>query len=141
MLGDQLHKDSASNLLKAPRAYDGNVGWAAVQNRYFLAGAAVADGASRGVLESAQSRPLTLDQLKAQAPGGRDHQDIVINSLRMALPGKDRPAHRFVLYFGPVEYFRLAAINVHLERAVDLGWTWVLPFSRALLQLLNALMP
>ncbi|HTM57764.1 MAG TPA: membrane protein insertase YidC [Candidatus Udaeobacter sp.] len=137
MLGDDLHKDHAPNLLKGPRAYEGNVAWAAVQNRYFLAGVAVADGAARGVVESAESRPLTPDQIKNRIAGSRDRQDLVINSLRMTMPARDRPAHRFVVYFGPVEYFRLASINVRLERAVDLGWTWVLPFSRALLQLLK----
>jgi YidC/Oxa1 family membrane protein insertase len=42
-----------------------------------------------------------------------------------------------VLYFGPVEFFRLAGLKVRLERAVEMGWTWILPFSQALLQLLK----
>ena len=136
MLSDDVHKDHAPGLMKAPKTYDGNVAWAAVQNRYFLGAVAVADGAARGVSEQAESMPLTPEQMKVRG-GGPDHQDVVVNSVRMALPGSERPVHHFVLYFGPVEFLRLAALKVRLERAVELGWTWILPFSQALLQLLK----
>ena len=66
-----------------------------------------------------------------------DLEDVVIGTLRMALPGTEHPQQHFVLYVGPVEYFRLSALKLQLDRAVDLGWIWVLPFSRALLQLMN----
>jgi YidC/Oxa1 family membrane protein insertase len=137
MLGQDVHKDHTSNLLKSPKSYDGNVAWAAVQNRYFLAAAAVQDGSARGVIARAEKRPLTSEQLHVLPAGTKNEQDVAITSLRMALPGTEHPVQHFVMYFGPVEYFRLAALKTHLERAVELGWTWVLPFSRALLQLLN----
>ncbi|MBI1799141.1 MAG: YidC/Oxa1 family insertase periplasmic-domain containing protein [Candidatus Eisenbacteria bacterium] len=137
MLGDDVHKDQAHSLLRGPKSYDGNVVWAAVQNRYFVSAVAVTDGTARGVVERAEMRPLTSDQLRVLPSGTRNEQDVAINSLRMALPGDTHPVQRFVLYFGPVEFFRLAALKVRLERAVELGWTWVLPFSRALLQLLK----
>jgi len=136
MLGQDVHKDHPSSL-KNPRLYDGNAAWAGVQNRYFLAAAAVVDGPSRGVIERAEQRVLTSDQLALLPAGTKNVQDIAINSLRMAIPGETHPAHHFLVYVGPVEYPRLAALPAHLERAVDLGWTWILPFSRALLLLMN----
>ncbi len=135
MLGSDLHKDHAPNLLKNPKSYDGNVQWAAVQNRYFIAAAAVVDGAPRGVTGRAEKITLPDDLARSLPTGAKVEQEVAINTVRMALAGQTR--HRFVTFFGPVEYFRLSALRVHLERAVDLGWTWVLPFSTALLKLLN----
>jgi YidC/Oxa1 family membrane protein insertase len=136
MLGQDVHKDHPSSL-RNPKVYEGNAAWAGVQNRYFLAAAAVVDGPARGVLERSEQRVLSSDQLELLPAGTKNVQDVAINSLRMALPGETRPVQRFLMYFGPVEYPRLDALHAHLERAVDLGWTWLLPFSRALLQLMN----
>ena len=136
MLGQDVHKD-AHGALKNPKAYDGNVAWAGVQNRYFLAAAAVVDGTARGVIERAEQRVLSSEQLDLLPRGTKNEQGVAVNSLRMALPGQTRPTQRFLLYFGPLEYHRLEALKLQLERAVDLGWTWILPFSRALLQLMN----
>ena len=136
MLGQDVHKDHP-NGLRTPRIYDGNAVWAAVQNRYFLAAAAVVDAPSRGVIERSEQRVLTADELQLLPAGTKNLQDVAVNSLRVAVPGETRPVQRFLLYFGPVEYPRLAALQAHLERAVDLGWIWILPFSRLLLQLLN----
>ena len=135
MLGSSPHKESASNLLKNPKSYDGNVQWAAVQNRYFIAAAAVIEGAPRGVTARAEKFTLPADLARSLPPGAKAEQELAINTLRMALTGETR--QRFVTFFGPVEYFRLSALKVNLERAVDLGWNWVLPFSTALLKLLN----
>ncbi|HTK32678.1 MAG TPA: membrane protein insertase YidC [Candidatus Saccharimonadaceae bacterium] len=137
MLGSDVHKDHAGGLLKAPKSYDGNVKWAAVTNRYFLASAAVLDGAARGVTGSAEHRTLTPDLIRALPAGARPEQDVAINTLRMALAGSTH--HRFLVYVGPVEYVRLENLKVHLERAVDLGWSWVVPFSSFLLWVLNRL--
>ena len=136
MVGQDVHKDPTSKL-RNPKAYDGNVVWAAVQNRYFLAAAAVVDGPARGVLERSEQRPLNADQLAMLPPGTKNLQDVAIGSVRMALPGETQPVQHFLLYFGPLEYHRLEALGAHLERAVDLGMIWLLPFSRALLQLMN----
>jgi YidC/Oxa1 family membrane protein insertase len=57
----------------------------------------------------------------------------------MGLPGAGAPPDRFVVYVGPSEYARLAAIKVQFERAVDMGWNWLLPVSTVLLQVMNLL--
>ena len=38
---------------------------------------------------------------------------------------------------GASQYLRLESLKLQLERAVDMGWNWILPFSKALLWLLN----
>ena len=45
-------------------------------------------------------------------------------------------SHHFVAYFGPADFFTLAKQGhaFELERAVDLGWNWITPVSRLLLQ-------
>ena len=137
MLGTSVHKDHAPGLIKSPKSYDGSVVWAGTQNRYFFGGAAVVQGTARGVIERGEKRTLEPEQAKLLPEGARAEQDVAINSLVMALPAGESPVHRFTLYFGPLEYFRLASLKLNLERAVDLGWTWVLPVSMALLRLMN----
>src|SRR5205814_3334925 len=39
-------------------------------------------------------------------------------------------------YFGPNQYSLLAKLHVQLERAGDLRWTWIRPFSILLLRLM-----
>jgi len=45
-------------------------------------------------------------------------------------------AHRLRIYAGPNDYWALAKIGSHLEDVVDLGWRWLLPFSRAILRIM-----
>jgi YidC/Oxa1 family membrane protein insertase len=120
------------------RAFDGNAQWVAVQSRYFVAAAVLTDGSARGVACSATRRALTPDeQRRLPAFGTRSQMEVADNSLVVSLPSDLKPVNHFVIYAGPGEYSRLAALKVGLERAVDLGWTWLQPFSKALLWLLN----
>ena len=89
------------------------------------------------MISSGERRLLTPGELQEMPHGAKREQDVAINSLVMAVPSSERPSHRFTVYVGPCEYFRLAALHHQLERAVDMGWSWVLPFSKLLLQLLN----
>jgi YidC/Oxa1 family membrane protein insertase len=137
LVGTNVHREPAASMRKGPRAFDGNAAWAAVQTRYFLAAVAIVNGSARGVLSSADVRTLDPVQIAELGPKAGAEQNVAVNSLIVGLPTADHPVHRFVLYFGPSQYFRLASLKLQLERAVDLGWNWILPFSRALLQLMN----
>ncbi len=137
LVGTNIHRDHVGGLLKKPKIYDGNVQWAAVQSRYFLEAAAVVHGTARGAASTAVRRPLSADELASLPANAPTSQDIAVNDLVLGLPGETQPVNRFVLYVGPCEFFPLASLKVGLERAVDLGWTWLLPFSKALLWLLN----
>jgi YidC/Oxa1 family membrane protein insertase len=136
LVGTNIHREHPGQLAKGPRSYDGNAIWSAVQTRYFLGGVAATQGTSRGVVALASKRGLSDRELAFLGPNAKPEQDVVESGLVMALPGDLSPVQRFVVYFGPSEYFKLSPLKVELERAVDLGWGWLLPFSKALLQLL-----
>ena len=135
MVGTNMHREHSGSLKTAKR-FDGNAAWAGVQSRYFFAGVAVRDAAGRAVVSTSGARPLTAQQQAILGAKPRPDQPLVTNSLVSALPGELK-SHRYLLYVGPSEYHRLAALKANLERAVDLGWSWIVPFSNALLALMN----
>jgi len=137
LVGDNIHRESVGGLLKGARAFDGNAAWAGVQTRYFLGAVAIVEGGARGVLSAAERRALDPAEVARLGPKARADQEVAINSLIVGLPSTEHPVHRFLLYFGPSEYFGLERHHLRLERAVDLGWGWILPFSAALLRLMN----
>jgi YidC/Oxa1 family membrane protein insertase len=44
--------------------------------------------------------------------------------------------NRFLVYFGPSDYFGVARLGMGLERMVDLGMAWIQPFSKLLLRVM-----
>ncbi len=136
LVGSNIHRDGAGGLLKGAKRFDGNAQWAAVQTRYFLAGVAVREGTARGVVAAGERRELSPEVLALLPRGAALQQEVAVSSLVMSVPGPLSPVNRFLVYAGPSEYFRLDRLEVPLDRAVDLGWSWLLPFSKALLQLL-----
>ncbi len=139
MLGKNVRREAARSLLKGPKRLDGSVQWAGVQTRYFVALTAVQHGIARGVEEVAEMRTLDPAELKLLPSGSHAEQPLVVNRLIMGLSAPGAAADRFVVYVGPSEYHRLAALKLQLERVVDMGWNWLLPVSTLLLQGLNAL--
>jgi YidC/Oxa1 family membrane protein insertase len=137
LVGDNVHREHAAGLLKGPRRFDGNARWAAVQNRYFIGAVALESGIGRSVVSAGDRREFSRAELELLPAGTRPKQGVAINSLVVGLPSITSPVHRFVVYAGPCEYLRLGALKLQLERSVDLGWNWVLPFSKLLLMLLN----
>jgi YidC/Oxa1 family membrane protein insertase len=137
LVGANIHREATGGLLKGARSFDGSAVWAAVQNRYFISAIALTQGTARGVVSSAKRRPIDVGTLEGQGAGSKREEDVAINTLVVGLPPETSPVHRFIVFTGPCEYFRLSAMKVGLERAVDLGWSWILPFSKALLWLLK----
>jgi YidC/Oxa1 family membrane protein insertase len=138
MLGKNIHREGTGGLLKGPKRFDGSVRWAGVQSRYFVALASVEGGTSRGVVSEAERRTLTENQRRMLPPGSRTtEQHVAMNSIVMGLPGPGAAADRFTVFVGPSEYFDLDGLGADMERVVDLGWTWLLPLSKLLLQLMN----
>uniref|UniRef100_A0A832IBR3 Membrane protein insertase YidC n=1 Tax=Eiseniibacteriota bacterium TaxID=2212470 RepID=A0A832IBR3_UNCEI len=137
LVGKNIHREHPGGLQKGPRSFDGNAVWAGVQTRYFLSAVAAVQAVPRGVVSSAELRPLSADEQRALGPGARPMQDVAVNAFVSGLPSASLPVHRYLLYVGPTEYKRLGALGVGFERAVDFGWSWIVPFSRALLQLLE----
>jgi len=136
LVGTNLHRESPGGLRKGTKRFDGDARWAAVQSRYFM-GAVVALAADGRAAEArAAQRPLTTGQRALLGPNAPSEQDLAVSSLVVGLPGETQAVQRFLVYFGPKEYFRISRLGVQLERIVDLGWSWIRPFSRILLQVL-----
>jgi YidC/Oxa1 family membrane protein insertase len=136
LIGTSLHREPAGALRKGPKSYDGNVEWAVVQTRYFSGGLAVAQGTARSASATLSSRALPADEVARLGAEAKPVQDVVSHTLVMSLPGESEAPNRFVVYFGPNDYFRLSKLGHGLERVVDLGWAWITPFSRLLLRLM-----
>jgi len=138
LVGTNLHRDQVGGLLKGPKSFDGNVAWAGVQSRYFVAVAALVQGAARGVSATGEERPLPPGALVNPGPRDRLVQDVAINTMFVSLPSAERPVHRFVLYAGPAELAALGKLpGTQLDRMVYLGYNWIRPISALLLRLLN----
>lgn len=136
MVGTNLHREAVNSLQKGPRRFEGNAAWAAVQTRYFSGAVALTEGTARSAEAAATTRTLDSRLREHLGPDAKAVQQVAVSSLIVSLPGGSSPVNRFVLYFGPNEYFRLARLGHGLERLVDLGWSWITPFSRLLLQLM-----
>ena len=136
LVGTNIHREKVGGLRKGTKRFEGSAVWAAVQTRYFMGAVAAVQATAHATEARTTLRPLTPEQralLPANAPA---EQDMVVSALVVGLPGETSPVNRFLVYFGPNEYFRLATLGVQLERIVDLGWSWISPFSRVLLRLL-----
>ncbi len=94
---------------------DGNVKWAGVRNKYFMAVMIPPEGAS--------SRVIATGDAVEHVTGA----EVVMPVLNGAAD------HAFHVYLGPMEYKRLKADGHELEQAVDLGWKIFRPISKWLL--------
>lgn len=142
LVGKNMHRDHAPGLVGKPeKAHDGVARWAGVQSHYFLNLVASVGREARSATSAGARRTLTPEQLERLPAGTPSTQDLAIGALVMPLPDGSE-THHFAVYLGPADYFALtrlsAAIDpeLHLERAVDMGWQWIVPVSNLLLRLL-----
>ena len=145
LVGKDLHRDVAQGLVGKPeKLREGAAHWAGVQSHYFLALVAPVGAEGQATVSRGASDTLP-DALKEQLPrNSKPVQPIAEAALVMANPSTGR--QRFAVYFGPADYFSIAKLSgagkpgsLQLEKAVDLGANWLLPFSYPLLQLLRLL--
>ena len=145
LLGKDLHRDGAQGLIgRDERRRDGAAMWAGVQSHYFLGLVAPVGTQGRATVSSGSSHTLTPEELARLPKGIKNPQPIAEGTLVMSVPSAG--AQRFAVYFGPADYFSIAKLSgagrpgsLQLEKAVDLGASWLLPFSYPLLQLLRLL--
>jgi len=136
LVGTNLHHELTPSLKRGPKVYEGNTRWAAVQTRYFSSAIAVTQGSGKSAVVHGEVRHLDAARLRTLPPGIAADQEVAVSSLVVGLPGASSPVHRFLVYVGPNDFQRLDRLGNDLGRLVDLGWTWIRPFSKALLQLL-----
>ncbi len=145
LVGKNLHRDAAQGLVgKSDKTRDGAVHWVGVQSHYFL-GVVAPVGAEGSASVSRGSTYALGAQVHANLPArSKDAHPIAEGVLVMPVPSSGQ--QRFAVYLGPADYFSLAKLagagkpgSLQLEKAVDLGANWLLPFSYPLLQLLRLL--
>ncbi len=143
LVGKNLHRDHAPGLVgKAEKSHDGVARWAGVQTHYFYVIVASLGREARGAVSAGERRTLTDEQMARMPEGAVAAQDVAVGTLVMPLPD-GAETHSFSIYLGPGDYFALSKLSEHLggglelQRAVDMGWNWIVPVSKLLLQLLN----
>jgi YidC/Oxa1 family membrane protein insertase len=109
----------------AARSYQGDVEWAGMETRYFLA--LIIPEASRDAV--AEFAPNAEGEGGATTVGFRPFP---------VAPGQSA-AREYRVYVGPKETDRLAALGAGAERSVDMGWAWVAPLTHFFVGLLRAL--
>jgi YidC/Oxa1 family membrane protein insertase len=143
LAGGNLHRDGAQGLVgKSEKTREGAVRWAGVMTHYFLGVVTPIGAEGRLAVSRGVSYTPTAAEMALLPPNSKPSQPIAEGTLVLAAPASG--SQRFGVYFGPADYFSLAKISgagkagsLQLEKAVDLGMTWMLPFSYPLLQLLR----
>ena len=141
LVGKDVHRDGAQGIVgKERKVEEGVAHWAGVQSHYFMALIATSSNEGRAAWRTAERRQLTAEQLAVLPKDTDASQPVAVGTLVMPVPATGTAAHHFVAYFGPADYFSLAKQSgpLELERAVDMGWSWIVPISRLMLQLLRA---
>jgi YidC/Oxa1 family membrane protein insertase len=128
-VGNDVFRHRFNDLKRNVRTHVGTVTWTAVRSKYFSL-AVVPAGASGEVAISG------LPQSAVYAAGATGTVPARIASTLVLPTPPSGVASRLVLYAGPNDYWALDKIGFHLEDMVDLGWRWLLPFSRAILRFL-----
>jgi YidC/Oxa1 family membrane protein insertase len=145
LVGGNLHRDGAQGLIgKNARRYEGPVRWSGVQSHYFMGLISPIGGDGRLAVSAGTGHVPTPEEASRLPKEAQKTQPIAEGTLVVAAPVSG--TQRFAVYFGPADYFSLAKLSgagkvgsLQLEKAVDLGMSWLLPFSYPLLQLLRLL--
>ena len=109
-LGDELLDPGAPSDQLSSENQSGNTRWTAIKTKYFVS-ALIPQSPGIGAEvrgTTANNRPLYDTHLRQ-----------AVNSTNM-----------FDLYFGPLEYKRIVALGVDLEKTMNLGWTVFRPLGR-----------
>jgi YidC/Oxa1 family membrane protein insertase len=142
LVGKDLHRDAAAGLVgKSPKLHEGVAHWAGVQSHYFLGivGSTSTDG--RAASAGGFPRELGAEELRQRPAGTKPVEPGAEGTLVMPLPASGSGVQRFTAYFGPSDYFTLARQSgpLEFERAVDMGFSWMVPVSKLLLWLLRSI--
>ena len=128
-VGNDIFRHRFNDLKKNVRTHAGAVAWTAVRSKYFSL-AVVPSGASGEASISGLPQAAVVAAGKSGTIPSR-----VASTLVLPIPASGTVS-RLLLYAGPNDYWALDKIGFHLEDMVDLGWRWLLPFSRAILRFL-----
>ena len=106
------------------RSFDGEIDWAGAHSRYFVS--AMIPDVGRDAIA----------HLDAVVPGRE--ATVVVERRPVAISPGTALAREYQVYVGPKEPERLIAVGAQLDRAIDLGYRWVAPLTRAFTWMLSA---
>ncbi len=118
-IGKDNKRHMAGSLKKEAKTAEGSIAWLALHSKYFLLGL-IADDA-KGTATRAGLAPGTLPEAHDQVEG----------SVTVPLPAAGR-AHAYVLYAGPLDYWRVGRLGMDLEPPHAFLFNFFKPFSAAL---------
>ncbi|MBZ0267534.1 membrane protein insertase YidC, partial [bacterium] len=126
MAEGELQRKDANAARKGPLEFPGHTFFVSVQNTYFL-GAIVPREEGQG--------PARLWRV----PGQEDEAAMAAEILAERSQGLAADTVAYDVYIGPLDYAGLKALDLGIERTVDLGASWIQPLSRLILSLLISL--
>jgi YidC/Oxa1 family membrane protein insertase len=143
LVDGKLHRDGAQGMVnKSDKTRDGSVRWAGVQTHYFMGIVSAIGADGRRAVARGQQAGVTPEQAALLPANAKKTQPVAEGALVMSAPASG--SQRFAVYFGPSDYFGLAKVSgagrrgsLQLEKAVDLGMSWIVPFSYPMLVMLR----
>jgi YidC/Oxa1 family membrane protein insertase len=117
--GGELHNTKINKNGSDSQKIIGNTNWIATRSKYFVS----------AIIPSTPAVGVEI--------GGLSINDVP--RFDLALQNDIRSSKTFTLYLGPLEYNRIKALDVDLDRAMNLGWKPIRPISLGILALLKAM--
>jgi YidC/Oxa1 family membrane protein insertase len=116
LMGNNLNTLRSGSFKKvSEKEVAGNVRWAGVRNKYFMAAMV----------------PPAETSSRVVATGSAATQETGAQVVMPLLRGEGR--HAFQIYLGPLDYSHLKSLGLGLDHAVNLGYKFVRPLSQLLL--------
>ena len=134
LVGKDIKRHRYNDLRKGEKREDVAVQWTAVRSKYFTVAAIPEQATTKslrafvpadGIVPPVGTPPAIAGMVASQ----------VATALVLPVP-PDGMTHHLRIYAGPNDYWMLEKVGYRLQDVVDLGWRWILPFSRAILKVL-----
>jgi YidC/Oxa1 family membrane protein insertase len=125
----EVQRKDPSKARKEPIEFPGATRFVGIQNKYFL-GAIVPRGDQQG--------PARLWRVPLGS-GSDEEASLAGEILVERTPGLASNQVTYDVYVGPLDYAKLKALDLGIEGAVDLGFSWIRPLSRVILSVVIGL--
>jgi YidC/Oxa1 family membrane protein insertase len=125
-VGDDIEKITVGRDGRKEFTATGQSFFVAARSKYFIA-AVIPQEPAAGV------------DIIGRTDAGHSRTSPQFYDLTLRTAWKDRAAGRWTVYWGPIKYHNLQALNVGLEGTMNWGWQIIKPFSRGVLWMLTAL--
>lgn len=134
LVGKDVKRHRYNDLRKGEKSEEGAIRWAAVRSKYFTLAAIPEQASSKSVRTFVPG-----DGIPPPAGSSPADAQMFTSQVGAAIVLPVPPAgmtHHLLIYAGPNDYWMLEKVGHRLQNVVDLGWSWILPFSRAILKVM-----